>query len=510
MHRLTSLLILFSPLSSLPGQETGGKPTSAPSAAPHPVIDAYPDVESIRKAMKKAAAFARTSLSFAGGYATRWSLNLKKYQTFGTESPTVISIEDPGTPSVGLVMIRAYQATGDKLYFQAAQEVKQALLWTQLASGGWDTLHDFAPAHARRRHYRRDLDAGETERGTRTAHSTLDDDKTQCALRFLLELAQLLESKDDKPLHDALKFGMDALLAAQMPHGGWPQGFSGPADPALPVKKPTLPQEWPRKWPELNYTGYVTLNDGNLLFIARLLGHAHKLTQDQRYLTALKKLGDFHLLAQCPEPQPGWAQQYNANMEPVWARKFEPPSVAPHETLWALQTLHEVWLATGDDKYKAPYDAAFAWLERCKLPGNQHARFYEMHTNKPLYFVKDTYELTYEDSKLPTHYSFKTSGLQGEIDAFKKLIARPRDEQLAKRADPPTPFAWLSKAKGAAPKAVAALSTQNEEGVWTQNNMIDGSTFVKNMHAMISYLEAAKNAGHEFNKFHSEQKSDRQ
>lgn len=510
MHHLITVLTLFSLITSLPGQDAVNKPAPASAPATEIVIEPYPDVESVSRAVKKAASFARTSLSLAGGYATNWSLNLKKCRSVGTESPTVISIEDPGTPSVGLVMIRAYQVTGDKLYFQAAQEVKQALLWSQLASGGWDTLHDFAPAHARRRHYRRDLDAGDTERGTRTAHSTLDDDKSQFALKFLLELAHLPESKDDKPLHDAVEFGMTALLAAQMPHGGWPQGFSGPADPALPVKKPALPQEWPRKWPELNYTGYVTLNDGNLLFVARLLVHAHKLTHDQRYLTALKKLGDFHLLAQCPEPQPGWAQQYNANMEPVWARKFEPPSVTPHETLWALQTLHEVWLATDDDKYKVPYAAAFAWLERSKLPGNQHARFYELHTNKPLYFVKDTYELTYDDSNLPTHYSFKTSGLQKEIDAFKKLIARPRDEQLAKRTAPPTPIAWLSKAKGAASKAVAALSEQNQEGVWTKDSMIDGSIFVKNMHALINYLEAARNAGHEFDKFRAEQKPARQ
>lgn len=510
MHRLAIFLPLIFLLSSLAGQETGNNPRPAPAPVLKPVIESYPDVASVSKAVKKAASFARTSLSLAGGYPTQWSRNLKKYHTFGTDSPTVISIEDPGTPSVGMVMIRAYQVTGDKLYFQAAQEVKQALLWTQLASGGWDTLHDFAPAHAGRRHYRRDLDAGDTERGTRTALSTLDDDKTQFALRFLLELAHLPESKDDKELHHALKFGMDALLAAQMPHGGWPQGFSGPADPMPAVKKPTLPQEWPHEWPALNYTGYVTLNDGNLLFVAKLLTRAHELTHDQRYLTALKKLGDFHLLAQCPEPQPGWAQQYNANMEPTWARRFEPPSVASHETLWALETLHEVWLVTGDDKYKAPYDAAIAWLERSKLPGNQHARFYELHTNKPLYFVKDTYELTYADANLPTHYSFKSIGLQDDIEAFKVLIASPRDEQLAKRADPATPRAWLSKAKGAAKKAVVALSDQNQEGVWTRDNIIDGSMFVKNMHAMINYLEAAKNAEDEFEKFHAEQKPKKQ
>ncbi len=503
MNRISVFLALCTLLPSLKAQEPAAS-TPPSTAAPKPVIEPYPDVETVSKAIKKAASFARTSLSFAGGYATRWSRDLKEYRTSDSQSPTIISIEDPGTPSIGLVMLRAYEVTGDKLYFQAAQEVKQALLWTQLASGGWETSHDYAPAAARKRHYRRDLDAGDTERGTRHAHTTLDDDKTQFALRFLLELAHLPESKEDTQLHAALKFGLDSLLAAQMPSGGWPQGFSGPADPKLPVKKPTLPTEWPRTWPELNYTGYVTLNDGNLFSIAKLLARAHELTKDDRYLTALKKLGDFHLLAQCPEPQPGWAQQYNANMEPTWARKFEPPAISGHETLWALETLHEIWLVTGENKYQTPYQSALAWLERSKLPGNLYARFYEMHTNKPLYFVKDTYEMTYDDSNLPTHYGFKSDELQEDIDKFKALIVLSREEQLKKRALPETPRAWLSKAKGAAKKAVTALADQNKEGVWTKDNVIDGSIFVKNMHAMINYLEAAKNAADEFDKFRSQ------
>jgi hypothetical protein len=504
------LALLFCALPLLQAQDsrtdatrqTESKPPTPPSK---PKVEPYPDLATVEAAIQKSVRFIRSSLSFAGGYATKWSRDLKESGTSDRSSPTVISIEAPGTPAIGLMILRAYEATGDKLYFQAAQEIKQALLWSQLASGGWGTEHDFAPINSRKRHYRRDLDAGDTESGSRTAHTTLDDDKSQFSFQFLLELSALPESKDDKALHAALKFGLDALLAAQMPSGGWPQGFSGPADASLPVKAPTLPKEWPRKWPDLDYTSYATLNDGNLLSVARLLVRAYDLTADSRYFTALKKLGDFLILAQCPEPQSGWAQQYDAKMEPAWARKFEPPAIAANETLSALETLHAVWLATGDEKYRAPYQSTLAWLERSKLPDGQYARFYELHTNKPLYMVKDTYEVTYDDSNLPTHYGFKSDELQEDIDRFVAMNASPRDEQLIKRADPTTPRGWLSKAKGAAKKAVTALSGQNKEGVWTEDNVIEGTLLVKHLNALIYYLHYAKKAGEEFEKFRAEQ-----
>jgi hypothetical protein len=218
-------------------------------------------------------------------------------------------------------------------------------------------------------------------------------------------------------------------------------------------------------------------------------------------MEALKKLGDFLLLAQCPEPQPGWAQQYNLAMEPAWARKFEPPCVSSAETLSALNTLQDIWLVTGEEKYRAPYASALAWLERSKLPDGQYARFQELHTNKPLYFVKDTYELTYDDSNLPTHYGFKLDELQEDIDEFKEKLGMSHEEKVKEMAGPKTEKEWLSKAKGAAKKVVTALEGQNKEGVWTTENVIEGALIMKHVQAMIYYVDAAKQAGTLFETF---------
>ncbi len=504
LHLLLLLPALTVAQEISPPTATAIEPAPKPAAPPKPVIDPYPAVEQVEAAMKRAAAFTRANLSFAGGYATKWSRDLKEVRTSDANAPSVISIEAPGTPVIGHVFLRAWQVTGDPLYLQGAREAAQALLWTQLATGGWSTLHNYELTSARKQHYRRDLDAGDTERGGRKAHTTLDDHKTQYALLFLLELAQLPEFKNDATLHAAVKFSLDSLLAAQLPNGGWPQGFDGPADPDQPVKKPVLPgaEEWPRVWPGVNYTSYVTLNDNNLVSVCELLLRAHELTGEERFLASVKKLGDFLLLAQCPEPQPGWAQQYDAEMRVAWARKFEPPSICSLETLGALQTLHDIWLVTGDDRYRAPFDSALAWLERSRLPDGRYARFYELHTNTPLYFVKDTYELTYDDSNMPTHYGFKLDeDFQEKIDKFKKLIATPREEVLVKRTPPATPREWLSKAKGAASKTAAALREQNREGVWTRNNVFEADLIVRHMRAMTTYVEAAKNAGEVFEAF---------
>src|SRR5688572_4808374 len=64
------------------------------------------------------------------------------------------------------------------------------------------------------------------------------------------------------------------------------------------------------------------------------------------YLSAARRAGDFLRLAQMPDPQPAWAQQYNFQMEPSWGRKFEPPSLATHESADVIRVLVDLHLET--------------------------------------------------------------------------------------------------------------------------------------------------------------------
>lgn len=467
---------------------------------PKPAPEPYPAPEAVTAAMKKAAAFFRSHVAFAGGYAWRWPKDMSIAKGEDRDSPALIMMQPPGTPAVGLAMLHAWQVTGDRLFLQGAKEAAQALIWCQLASGGWDSDFDFDPRVARKYHFRRDIEAGDTERNGRHAASTLDDEKTGSALLFLLELAHTDACKDDAGLKSALRFGLDGLLAAQAPNGGWGQHYDGPADPARPVVKARIPAEWPHTWPGVDYTRFYTLNDGNLLSVMRVLLRAHTLEKDARFLDAARKLGRFLLLAQLPEPQPAWAQQYDDEMIPVWARKFEPPAVSSIESATAIEALLELWLATGEGEWVKPLPSAIAWLEKSRLPGGRWARFYELGTNRPLYCKAQTYEVTFDDSDLPTHYGFKTDErFAKEVEDLKARLAMPRDEWLRKQAPPEAPKKWTSRAKGQAGKVTAALqSADRKTGVWLVQDLIDAGEFVKNLKAMSIYVEAARKGGGTF------------
>src|ERR671918_2130059 len=90
------------------------------------------------------------------------------------------------------------------------------------------------------------------------------------------------------------------------------------------------------------------------------------------------RAGEFLLAAQMPEPQPGWAQLYNRDMEPMWGRKFEPPAIASWETRRAIDALLDLYLYTGKARYREAAGRAAAWLEASQLSDGQWARYYEL------------------------------------------------------------------------------------------------------------------------------------
>jgi rhamnogalacturonyl hydrolase YesR len=465
--------------------------------APALSADDLPDPAKVTAAMRKANDFFVSKLASHGGYARSWKRDLSLAFAEGKESRTIISIQPHGTTTVGMAMLKAWQATGDQAFLDGARGAAKALIDCQLESGGWPADFDFDGEDPEKWWLRQEVIGGATEKGKQSNSSTLDDNKSQSALLFLLELAHDSAGKDDAALQDAVNYAFDHLLAAQTKIGSWPQQFSGAAPADGIVKKAVIPAEWPRKWPNEKYTGFHTLNDGNLHKIVELMLCAHQLTADARYLDAAKRCGDFLLLAQFEGDQPAWAQQYNQEMVPVWARKFEPPAVSSTESLGACLTLFEIWLATGEEKYRATLPAALDWLEKARLPNGLWSRFYEFGTNKPLYCVAETYELTYDDSNLPTHYGFQPEYGGDKIERLRADLAKPREELLASRKGPDSPERWLKAARNLRGKVRTAMETQNEDGVWIDDDQIDAELFVKHMTAMALYVDAMKRASNQ-------------
>ena len=385
-------------------------------------------------AMVMATRYFRTDVATHGGYLWRYKTDFSMREGEGSASPSTIWVQPPGTPAVGMAFLEAYEATGDTLFLNGAVEAARALVWGQLASGGWDYRIDFDAEGSKRWHFRRDVDRGDVDTGNRRNRTTLDDNNTQSALQLLMRVDKVQDFEDEE-IHAAVQFGLDALLKAQYPNGAWPQRFEAFPDPEkFPVKKARYPKTWSRTYPNTRYLDYYTFNDNAIADVIETMVEAYDVYGDDRYLDAAKRGGDFIILAQMPEPQPVWAQQYNLDMEPTWARRFEPPSVTGGESFGVLQVLLDLYLATGEARFLVPIPRALDWAKRSLLPDGRLARFYELQTNRPLFFTRD-YVLTYDDSDLPTHYAFKVSGNRIERVGvlYNRIRAEGREKILSER-----------------------------------------------------------------------------
>lgn len=443
-------------------------------------------------AARKGTTFYWKELSTRGGYLWKYSADLKLREGEGKQIEKTVWVQPPGTPAVGEAYVRLYKATHEKLFLDAALAAADALRQGQLRSGGWQANIEFDPQERLRYAYRLDPVGKKQQRN----QSSLDDDKTQSALRFLMQLDQALEFKN-ADVHEMTQFALEHLLKSQFPNGGFPQVWDDPYDAAKhPVVKASFPSGWPRTYPgHENYWYRYTLNDDLLPDVLQTLLLAKDIYGDKSYDMAIRKVGDFLILAQLPEPQPAWAQQYDFAMQPAWARKFEPPAITGGESQGALRVLMEVYRQTGDKKYLAPIPSALAYLKKSQLTDGRLARFYELETNKPLYFTKE-YVLTYDSGDLPTHYSFKVGSKLAQIEReYQKLLKTPSADLLKLRER------QTSKPNAAREQEVRQIiDALNDQGAWVemgslkyqkyQGPIIDMATAVKNFQVLAEYLAA--------------------
>lgn len=468
------------------GLTVGGRELPAAELAP----------AEVRQALVRAAEFYTRQVATHGGYVYRYSADLQKSEGEGKTTRDTVWVQPPGTPAVGLALLEAWEQTGEPVLLEGATAAGECLIRGQLRSGGWTDRIEFADGDRRKFAYRVDPPTKKRQFNV----STFDDDKTQSALRFLIRL-DATRNFQDAPLHEAVTFALEAILKNQFPNGGWGQGFETPPDPAkFPVQPASYPESWPRKYPGGDYWWFYTFNDNAIADTIETLLLAGEVYREDRYRAAALKAADFILLAQLPEPQPAWAQQYDFQMHPVWARKFEPAAISGGESQGLIRTLLSVYVETGDRKYLAPIPRALAYLKRSELPDGRLSRFYELQTNKPLYFTK-TYELTYDDGDLPTHYGFQVSSRVDDLQKqYDRTAALPADKLIGQRRSRATP-------KGSQPSAgevARVVEALDERGAWVEtgrlkyhgkaeptDRIIDSVTFAKNLD-VLSRAVAAK------------------
>jgi len=461
----------------------------------------------VESSLRRGVEFFREQVSTNGGYLWRYAADLTEREGELPASPTTAWVQPPGTPTVGMAYLKAYELTGDKKILDATRETALALVSGQLESGGWDYRIEFDEADRENYQYLSNAisrPARDPNKKKPRNISTLDDNTTQAALSFLMHTDKTLDFKDPV-IHESAQFALQSLLAAQYPNGAWPQRFVGPPDPGkFPVLPASYPTYWSRKYPATGYLDFYTFNDNAIADTIELLFLASEIYEDEKYAAAAKKAGDFILLAQMPEPQPGWAQQYNANMHPAWARKFEPPGITGAESQAVMETLLRIYQFTGDKKYLAPLPRALAYFRRSQLDNGQLARFYEMKTNRPIFFTKD-YFFTYSDTDLPTHYGFKATSRLDAIEAEYQRLADqdPADFQAIRILQPRQQPKMTDKLTAATARIVAEQDTRgawvepahyrNRTKIATGSPSINSRTFARNLVTLAKYISASKN-----------------
>ncbi len=444
-----------------------------------------------RAALHRVVDFYRSNVGYKGAYLWRYAADLSAQE--GEEPATATSgwTQPPGTPSVGEAYLNAWRLTGDNVCLDAAVEAAHALVRAQLMSGGWSAHFDLEQPGRRRYAYRVD---GE-DRGSNN-RTTFDDNKSQSALMLLMHVDEALKFADEK-IHEAVEYALAKMLEAQYTNGAWPQQYSEPPDDErFPVLKASYPETWSRTFPKKKYTGYYTLNDNNMSHIVEMLFEAARIYHRPDCFAAAVRTGEFFLAAQMPDPQPGWAQQYDANMNPAWARKFEPPAVTGGESQSVMRTLLRLYRFTGDRRFTAPIPRALEYYRKSLLPDGRLARFYELRTNRPLYFTKG-YQLTYSDADMPTHYGFKVSAKLDQIEREYDRLIKMDKADLTPRYHRTEPVQLSDRVRDAAAAAIAAL---DQRGAWVESGqmrhqsealpVIDMRTFLRNLELLAKYAGA--------------------
>ncbi len=447
-----------------------------------------------RQGLLKAIRFFANEVAVHGGYVYQASEDLRYREGEGDAGLDTVWVQPPGTPAVGLALVKAYQRTREETCLDAALAAADCLRKGQLHSGGWANHIVFDPAQRSKFAYRFD---GPPKKKAKN-HTSFDDDQTQAAIRFLVTLDEATNFANPQ-VHETATTALAAVVASQYSCGAWPQGFNDKHDPtAQAVLHATYPDAYPREHPGEDYWQYYTLNDNAMLTVANTLLLASKVYNDPIYLESAKRAGDFLLLAVMPEPQPAWAQQYNFEMHPVWARRFEPPAISGSESQSAIRLLMQLYIVTGEDKYLAPVSKAVSYLQRSRLEDGKLARFYELRTNKPLFFTKD-YKLTYSSDNVPDHYSFtvkdSTSDLQAEFERLR--VASNHDRQKMAGGLFEDKFKRVSD-----DVVIEVISEMDDRGAWVEDGklryikaqdfrgrVIRSETFIKNIDLLSLYVE---------------------
>ena len=313
-----------------------------------------------------------------------------------------------------------------------ARSVADSVIQYQSPQGGWPKSTDLAKPP------RRPEDIPPPGRGRA---NSLDNEATTLPMAFLGRVAH---ATGESKYRDSFLSGVDYLLAAQYPNGGWPQFW--------PLRK--------------GYYSRITYNDGAMIRAMTILRDVAggkppydfvDAPRREKVARAVARGIDCILKTQIKQDGKltAWCAQHDEKtLDPAWARAYEPPSLSGGESVGIVRFLMSIEEPTPE--VVAAIEGAVAWFRSAAMKGVRHervrgedgrserrlvpdpdagllwARFYELGTNRPLYVDRDSVfrydyaEISYERrSGYSYHGTWAASLIATEYPAWRQKHKLP-------------------------------------------------------------------------------------
>lgn len=254
------------------------------------------------------------------------------------------------------------------------REIAANVLLFQRDNGGWPKDYDMLAVLTE-----------EQKKAVRDSHdhtdTTFDNHTTHTQVDYL---ARAFMATNDAAYRDACVRGLDFMLAAQYPHGGFPQKF--------PNAK--------------GIGGHITFNDGVMVGCLEVLRAAAKPAGHFAWLDATRRANaaeavqrGIACLLRCQNKVDGkltgWGQQHDEKtFESCGARTFELPCNSPADTTEITRFL--MGIERPSPEVAAAIEAAVGWLQRVRLSGIRvekvpapRAEFFRHSTDTDTVVVRD-------------------------------------------------------------------------------------------------------------------------
>lgn len=271
----------------------------------------------------------------------------------------------------------------------AARALADSVLQYQSPQGGWPKNTDLSV---------RPLSPADIPPPDSEVANTIDNGATTLPMKFL---ARVIQAAGDNNHRRSFIRGLDYLLAAQYPNGGWPQFY--------PLRA--------------GYYSHITFNDDAMVNVLTLLRDISERKSLYKFVDPARRTRagaavakGIEIILRTQIKQNGkltaWCAQYDERtLEPAWARNYEPPSLSGEESAGIVRFLRKV--ERPSPQVRASLKGALEWFRAVAINGLRleeftgadgrrdrrvvadptapqlWARFYELGTNRPIFLGRD-------------------------------------------------------------------------------------------------------------------------